>query len=361
MASAKRLESGSWRVQVKKVIEGKTVKKSFTASPKDFPGDAREASRKAKAQAELLARNWIFNAEKEAHLITVKQAMDIYISKKESALSESTMKDYYNMPKHFIDIHEKDINSIDNKIIQSLIDSFIRKGLNPKTIRNRINFLIASLDFSGIDKRFRFTIPKAIKPILNPPEPSEFHRLLSLATPEEKLTLILAGLYTLRRGEICGLKGEDMLWDLNSIYIHTSRVRARIAELEFEWIRRPLPKNSQSVRVIKIDPEIMKLFPRVAPDEYLIKMNPDDISKHFRALRAKACVNCRFHDLRKYAASIRSEIMPTKYVEADGGWGKGSKVLKTIYDKPFNEKRDEYSKKFNDLISNEYKKELFGS
>ena len=37
MASAKKLNSGSWRVQVKKVIDGKTIKKSFTVSPKDFP------------------------------------------------------------------------------------------------------------------------------------------------------------------------------------------------------------------------------------------------------------------------------------------------------------------------------------
>ena len=68
-----------------------------------------------------------------------------------------------------------------------------------------------------------------------------------------------------------------------------------------------------------------------------------------------------FYDLRKYAASIRSEIMPQKYVEADGGWKNDSKVLKTIYDKPFKETRKEYSKMINDKIIQDYGSELLGS
>jgi integrase len=190
---------------------------------------------------------------------------------------------------------------------------------------------------------------------LSPPEPSEFHRLLALASPEEKLTIILAGLYTLRRGEIAGLCGEDLLWDLNSIYVHTSRVQND----QKEWVRRPMPKNLNSVRMIQLDPKIMEMLPQVGPNEYVISMNPNEITKHFIRLREKACVSCRFHDLRKYAASIRSAIMPGRYVEADGGWRKDSQVLSTIYDKPFRESRKEYSKKFNEMVVEEYKKELF--
>ena len=178
-----------------------------------------------------------------------------------------------------------------------------------------------------------------------------------MASHEEKLVIVLAGLYTLRRGEIGGLWGEDLLWDMNSIYIHTSLVK----DENKVWIRRDMPKNLGSVRTVHLDPEIMKLFPRVGPKEPVISLNPDMITHHFEKLRKKACVNCRFHDLRKYAASIRSEMMPSKYVEADGGWSKESSVMQTIYDKPFKEKRNEYSKKFNESIVQEYGRELFGS
>ena len=54
MANAKKLPSGSWRCRVKKVIDGQTVTKSFTVSPDDCGGD----SKKAKAKAELMAREW---------------------------------------------------------------------------------------------------------------------------------------------------------------------------------------------------------------------------------------------------------------------------------------------------------------
>ena len=104
----------------------------------------------------------------------------------------------------------------------------------------------------------------------------------------------------------------------------------------------------------------MTLIPHVAPKEYIFKMSPDAMTRRFERIRAKVCVNCRLHDLRKYAASIRTEIMPAKYVEADGGWKPGSNVLKTIYDKPCKEKRKDYSKKINDQIIQDYGSELFG-
>ena len=357
MASAKKLPSGTWRVQVSKVVNGKKIKRSFSANPSDFGGDWR----KAKAHAELLARNWTFDAETEKHKKTVKQALDLFMEKKSNVLSASTISDYTYMPKYFEEIWEKDINDIDSKDIQNIINAFAVKKLSSKTIRNRISMLITSLEFAGVEKRFRYTIPKTIKPELPPPEPSEYHRLLSMASPELKLAIILSGLYTLRRGEIGGLCGEDILWDLNSIYIHTSRVKKKFKGSKRVWVRKEIPKNDKSVRVVQIDPEIMKLIPKVGPKEYVIKMKPDTITKRFIDLKKKACVDCRFHDLRKHAASIRSDLkIPSKYIEADGGWRPGSAVLKTIYDKPFKEKRKEYSQKINKQILEEYGNDLFG-
>lgn len=353
MGSPKLLPSGSYRVQACKTIDGKKVKKSFTVSPADCGGDARMA----KKRAALMADEWMMAAEEEAHKTTVKKAIENHLEIKKAIWSPSTYKDYVNMPKHFEEIFDMDINEVNSKTIQLLINHFYTSGLSSKTITNRINFLIAALQTADIDKRFRYNIPKTLPPKLAPPEPTEFHRLLSMASPEEKLTIVLAGLYTLRRGEIGGLWGEDLLWDMNSIYIHTSLVK----DENKQWVRRAMPKNLGSVRTVHLDPEIMKLFPKVGPKEPVISLNPDMITHHFERLRKKACVDCRFHDLRKYAASIRSEMMPSKYIEADGGWSKESSVMQTIYDKPFKEKRNAYAKKFNESVVQEYGKELFGN
>lgn len=356
MASAKKLPSGAWRTLASKKINGKIVRKSFTVNPKDIGGDSKEASKKAKLQSELLARNWAFEEDQEEQHTTVEKAMEAYINDRSGVLSASTIADYKRMPKHFSEILGMDAAEVDSKTLQAIINEMAINNLNGRTIKNRIFFLIAALNYVGVDKKFKLRFPNQIKPNLDPPEPSEFHRLLSFASDEEKLILVLAGLYTLRRGEIAGLCGEDILRDMNAIYVHTSRVQ----DENKQWIRRDMPKNLNSVRMIQIDPQIMKMIPEVGPKEYIISLNPNEITKHFERLRSKACVNCRFHDLRKYAASIRSEFMPTKYIEKTGGWRKGSNVLASVYDKTFKENAKEYNKKFNEMVISEYGSELFG-
>ena len=351
MANARKLPSGAYRTRPSKYINGKKVTKSFTVHPNECGGDWK----KAKKLSEQQASTWLLESEAEEVNTTVGGAIESYIKDRSAVLSPSTIADYKRMSKHFGDLVHVAADDVDSKMIQAKINEMAVDGLNARTIKNRVFFLIAALNFVGIEKKFKLRFPKQIKPNLSPPEPSEFHRLLALASPEEKLTIILAGLYTLRRGEIAGLCGEDLLWDLNSIYVHTSRVQND----KKEWVRRPMPKNLNSVRMIQLDPKIMEMLPKVGPEEYVISMNPNEITKHFMRLREKACVSCRFHDLRKYAASIRSAIMPGRYVEADGGWRKDSQVLSTIYDKPFRESRKEYSKKFNEMVVEEYKKELF--
>lgn len=351
MATAKKLPSGAWRTRPSKYINGKKVTKSFTVHPDECGGD----SKRAKLLSEQAARSWMLETESEDIRVTVGRAIEMYIDDRSAVLSPSTIADYRRMPKHFGDMLNMVASDVDSKAIQSIINDFAVDNLNARTIKNRIFFLISALNYVGIDKRFKLRFPSQIKPNLAPPEPTEFKRLLEMATDEERLTIILAGLYTLRRGEIAGLCGEDLLWDMNSIYVHTSRVQND----KKEWVRRPMPKNLNSVRVIQIDSDIMALFPHVGPNEPVINMNPNEITKHFIRLRKRACVDCRFHDLRKYAASIRSAVMPGKYVEADGGWRKGSQVLQTIYDKPFKESRNEYSKKLNKMIVEEYGKQIF--
>lgn len=353
MASAQRLPSGAWRTRATKVIDGKQVRKSFTVSPED---DSKEASKKAKALSEMQARNWLFDTEEEVNHTTVEKAMQNHIATHSAVWSPSTLADYERIPAHFESIKHMDVLDVDSKTLQTIINQWAFDGLKHRTIANRINFLRNALELAGNDRNFKIKYPKSVPPQLLPPEPSEFKRLLSAASDEEKLFIILAGLYTLRRGEIAGLCGEDILWDMNAIYVHTDRVKNK----DKEWVRKEMPKTAQSVRLINLPPEIMALIPHVGAKDYVIPLTPDAMTRRFERLRAKVCVTCRLHDLRKYAASIRTEIMPAKYVEADGGWKPGSNVLKTIYDKPFKEKRKDYSKKINDQIIKDYGSQLFG-
>ena len=356
MASAQRLPSGAWRTQATKTIDGKQVRKSFTVDPKDF-GNDKSASLKAKAKSELLARNWIFDVEEEIRHTTVAKAMRAHLDAHSAVWSPSTLADYERMPKYFDSIKDMDVLDVTTLTLQTIINQWTFDGIKQPTIANRMNFLKKALELAGNDRNFRITYPPKVPVELNPPEPSEFKRLFSVVNDEEKLMIVLAGLYTMRRGEMGGLRGEDILWDMNAIHVHTSKVKDK----NKNWVRKEMPKTAQSVRLIYVEPEIMALIPHRAPKEDIFTMTPDAMTRRFERLRAKVCVTCRLHDLRKYAASIRTEIMPSKYVEADGGWKiGGSNVLKTIYDKPFKESRKEYSKKINQKIMEDYGTELFG-
>ena len=358
MASAKKLPSGAWRCRPTKVVNGQKISKSFTVHPDEYAGDWK----KAKKMAEFQAQQWVFEKNDEsAGLLTVNQAIDKYNQAKENVLSPSTMADYYRMKKYFEKIGDVDIHDVTTSMIQSLIGDMAvmrnryGKKLDNRTIKNRIFYLLAVLNHFEINKQFKLTFPADDdEKELLPPEKDEFTRLLQCArTQEEKLILMLAGLYTLRRGEICGLTGANIIWDMHSIEIKYSRVQ----NAQKEYILK-MPKTKSSIRTIEIDPRLMDLFPKVAPQELVISKNPNQITKIFERIRKEACVSCRFHDLRKYAASIRSDMMGSKYVEADGGWKKGSKVLSSIYDKPFKTKRHELSKKFNNMVMDDYGDQL---
>ena len=91
MANARKLPSGAWQTRATKVINGEKVTKSFTVNPKQCQGD----SRKAKAQSELLAREWVLTTEaQQIYGVTVETALNQFINDREKVLSPSTITNY---------------------------------------------------------------------------------------------------------------------------------------------------------------------------------------------------------------------------------------------------------------------------
>lgn len=82
MATAKKLPSGRWRIQIfiRKDENGKNIMKSFTAD--------------TRWQAEKYAAEFIENNKAEQERFTVAQALDGYIGLKENVLSPSTIRGY---------------------------------------------------------------------------------------------------------------------------------------------------------------------------------------------------------------------------------------------------------------------------
>jgi len=183
------------------------------------------------------------------------------------------------------------------------------KGLGAKTVRNINQVISSAMDFA-IDQKLIVTNPTngCVLPKLE-------HREMK-TLPAEQLTSFLreakeSGVFEmyyielatgLRRGELLGLKWEDV--DLEQGIIH---VRRQIARIDGEIVEAPLKaKNSYRALSIGSDAvEILKEQKGKANSEYVFPsptggpISPDSVLKMLhRVLKRAGLPEIRFHDMR---------------------------------------------------------------
>ena len=347
MANAKKLASGSWRVQASKQIDGKRIVKSFTASPKDFGGDWR----KAKSHAELLAREWIMSKEEqETQGLRVRDALSTYIEDRSNTMSPCTLREYRNTIKHLEPINDYFITDIDSQKIQRLIND-MALDVKKKTIKNRISLLLSALDYAGIDKKFKIRYPQADSKKVVSPDIEDVKMYLRTCS-EDMLPIIYLGAFgSLRRGEICGLREKDISRDMNMITVSGDMVKGPDG-----WIYKP-PKTEGSVRTVQLPKFIIDSIPKKDnPDDFIFSIAPGTITDRFSAMSAKMGLPYTFHSLRHFAASFRSDLnIPKKYIQEVGGWVDGNNsVLDRVYDNTIGSSRKKYTQIANNFIEENF-------
>lgn len=347
MASARQLPSGAYRTQAKKTINGTVVCKSFTVHPKDCGGNAR----KAKDQSELLARQWRLSAEDfEVYGIRVKDAMEQYIKDRRKVLSPSTITNYERLIplfSHIMDIYVDEIKTAD---IQALVNEW-SVSVTAKTIKNRVSFLLSSLDYVECDKKFKIRYPKSASKEIKAPDTEDVKILLDNAPEDFKPVLYLAAFGALRRGEIAGLRQKDISRDMCII-----SVNGDIVLDGKEWVYKPFTKNALA-GTVQLPKFIIDMLPESDdPDAYVFNMNPNMISHRFNNLQKQLGFTFNFHSLRHYAASFRTDLgIPKKYVEETGRWKAGSSVLDRVYDNTLTSSRKKYTSIANKFIEENFR------
>ena len=188
-------------------------------------------------------------------------------------------------------------------------------GLSAKTVRNINQVISSALDLAVAQK----IIPS------NPTDACELpkveHREMQ-TIPEEQLQAFLAearatGVYEmyyielatgLRRGELLGLKWQDIDWK-NAII----KVRRQIARVDGQIVEAPL-KTKNSYRTVTISPqaiEVLKQQKAKTHDQYVFPspnggpISPDSVNNMLKRVLARAGIpKVRFHDLRHTFATI---------------------------------------------------------
>ena len=188
-------------------------------------------------------------------------------------------------------------------------------GLSAKTVRNINQVISSALDLAVAQK----IIPS------NPTDACELpkveHREMQ-TIPKEQLQAFLAearatGVYEmyyidlatgLRRGELLGLKWQDIDWKKGII-----KVRRQIARVDGQIVEAPL-KTKNSYRTVTISPqaiEVLKQQKAKTHDQYVFPspnggpISPDSVNNMLKRVLARAGIpKVRFHDLRHTFATI---------------------------------------------------------
>ena len=316
------LPSGNIRVEVYDYTDndGKKHYKSFTAP--------------TKAQAQALATEWKNHRRELKESLTVAQACERYIEMKRNVLSPYTITGYETALRRIkrYSISGTDLTVIKNEDLQRFI-SELSLTITPKSIRNTIGLISASLSVFLPRFDLNVTLPAKVKPKLYIPTAADVQALLNHCnTTELKLAILFAAIGTMRRGEACAVTFSDVNYETQTIEVNKSM--AKIGNSP-EWVVKA-PKTYSSYRRILMPKYVMDLIKSLDDGKHdtVLNLTPDQVYDRFSAaLRRSGLPAFRYHDLRHYAASkMHADGIPQRYIEAMGGWKPGSDVLKRVYE-----------------------------
>lgn len=335
MAKAKKLPSGNWRVQASKVIDGKQIRKSFTAPDK--------------RKAELQAAQWLDDVEEYNNVenITLHQAYERYISSKENILSPSTLTAYKSLLRTSLqNIMYLPIERLTQSQIQMAINVYAANH-SPKSVRNCVGLLTAVLSMFRPNFKISITVPQKEKKDIYIPDDEDIKKVLEIVKNTElEIPILLAAFGPMRRGEICALTSDDVHG--NIVTVNKSLVK----DSNGKWHIKT-PKTFSSYRNIEYPDFVINKIKGIKGN--IVTMTPNAITDAFlKILRKNNIPEFRFHDLRHYAVSTLHAInVPDKYIMARGGW-QTNYTMNNVYNHALKSKQSEYDTKISEHFKNVY-------
>lgn len=336
MASAKKLPSGSWRVNlyIGKTADGKRQYKSFTAD--------------TKKEAEYLAAQYNqLHIDVNRSEMPLKQAVEEYIKSKENILSPSTIKGYnavmHNCVQDLMALKLRDIT------VQDIQQAFnlMAKTHSPKYCRNAHGLISAVLKLHRPELTFHTALPPKKKKDIYVPDEKEIQNIYPLTIGKTvEIPFLLATQCGLRASEISGLQ----ISCVHDTYIEVKQARVNGQHGEI-YVKSP--KSISGYRKIPISTELHDKLIENAVDGWCCPMDAYKISKHWGIFREKNHINdgLNFHALRHHFASKCLLLgMPQKYTAELMGHN-SLDMIERVYQHTFPSAMEEYAARLRDINS----------
>lgn len=255
MATAKKLPSGSWRVQVYagKDAAGKPQYRSFT--------------RPTKKEAEYEALQWQLHYKEVARdstAMTLAEAMDKYTTSKDGILSPSTIRGYDIIRReHLKGLMDLRLNRLTLALIQEAINQEAKpytdqrnklRMPSPKSVRNIHGLLSAVLAEYCPDLRINTTLPQKKVTEQSILEPEEIAALLkAVEGTEMEIPVLLAVWLCMRSSEITGLTWGCVDFQRGTVTVRQAKVRNK----DNQWVEKDSTKTASSTRTLNAPDYIM--------------------------------------------------------------------------------------------------------
>lgn len=341
MAKAKKLPSGSWRVQVFVGLDenGKQIRKSFTAPTKK---EAEFLAAEFKARHKEIA--------KDTSAMTLSEGIDKYIAFKGGTLSPSTVLGYRIIQRNaFKAIMNVKMNKLNVDSIQAAINSEVGEK-SPKTISNELTLVKSvlkmyaphlSLTALTLPQKEKFEAQK-----LTMSETITLFKAIVQAPDEYGIPMLLAMCGGLRASEIEGLTWGNYDSVKRKIYIKT----AVVLNENREKVRKQT-KTVESKRSFAIPQTLANKFVIGDKTESIVKVRMAAVRKRLDAICRKNNIpEIRLHDLRHLNASIMLYLgIPSKYAMERGGWD-DINTMDKIYQFTFEDEKKAIDDKINDFF-----------
>lgn len=317
------IESKSyWQIKVQK--DG--VRKAFTSSVK---------GRKGKHAAEAKADEWL---EKGTQDMRFPAAWEMFLADQRSRTGTSNCYKHEQYGKHYLlpNVGTRKLSAITPVVWQSCIDAAAKKGLSRRTCVNIRASITAFLKYAARARMDvqqlqdgdliipNFAMPPKEKRVLQP----EMIRTL-FADPcierNGKKTLahyayaweflIVTGL---RRGEMCGLKNEDI--DGNLLTIRRS-INGELEETmgKNDNARRTIELTKTAMAVLKKQSEMLKakgiISPWVFPDMHGECANPNNVYNNWRVWTKQHGTALSLHEMRHTFISLNKADLPVELMK----------------------------------------------